>query len=140
MKGQTTQYTHHIQLPVNQVQLITKFEPAFDRRDEGYGYNGVVLKMIVVGKKGTVHFVLFTNWNLDHIPDREAKPIEVGYFSLNKPMYDKQPKTDVCPYTGERCYYDGFEDQAREAFKLLKLEGDIGVWRYLIKKYKEVLA
>jgi len=122
------------------MKLLTKFDPAFDRSNEGYGYNGVILKMIAVGDLGAVHFMLFTNWNFDHIADRPAKPIEVGYFSLNKPLYDKQPKAYKCPYIDNAdCYYDGFEDQAREVFDILKLEGGDGVWRYLINKYEEVL-
>ena len=43
-------------------ERITQFDPAYDRRDEGYGVHGVDLRMILVGELGAVQFVLSTGW------------------------------------------------------------------------------
>jgi len=128
------------------MELITKFEPAFDRRSMGMDFNGVTLRMIVKGELGCVHFVLFTNWHLDNIALlinqnkklTAPKPVEVGYYSLYRPLYEKQPKTDFCPYLDHaECYYDGIEREGIEAFAILREQGDAGVWRFLILKYEE---
>lgn len=125
------------------MQLTTTFEPAFDRRNMGMGFNGVVMRMIVKGDLGVVHFVLFTNWNLDHI-DRmitnkelqKPKPVEVGYYSLYRELYKGQPKMYFCPYLNHaECYYDGLEHEGQEAFALLREYGSGAVWEYLISKY-----
>jgi hypothetical protein len=38
------------------------FEPAYDRRADGYGQHGVELRMYVIGPLGAVQFALSTGW------------------------------------------------------------------------------
>jgi len=118
-----------------------KFDPAYDNGKTDH--NGVVIRYVLIGSFGCVHFILFTNWNLEHVERRDGtvlfpKPIEVGYFSLFKPLYSGQPKDCVCKYLNHaKCYYDGDSDEANEVFDLLKTRGDEAVWSFLEFKYKE---
>lgn len=48
------------------MERITKFDPAYDRRDpdpnKNYGIHGVDLRMVLRGKLGAVQYVQFCNW------------------------------------------------------------------------------
>jgi len=121
-----------------------QFNPAYDNGPDDY--NGNVVRFILLGDLGCIHFVLFTNWHLDHVDRRNGgvsfpKPVEVGYFSLFKPLFEGQPKDAVCKYLNyAKCYYDGVTSEADEAFDLLKTQGDEAVWRFLEIKYKQKLG
>lgn len=69
--------------------------PAFDRRStnpkKNYGIHGVEMRWYLIGKKGVVQFVLFTNWQLDHVEaetfgDWKSPKQENHHRALCKPM------------------------------------------------------
>lgn len=106
------------------------FEPAFDRRhpdpSKNYGIHGVTLRMVLIGPKGAVNFVLYTNWHLPHVTD-ESKgridsplngdyhwhcrplPADLGYHSP-KPMYEEHEPVGSKNFT----WRDATEEEKRE--------------------------
>jgi hypothetical protein len=104
---------------------ITEWEPAYNRIAEGYGRHGMNLRFVLVGEKGAVQFMLFTNWltsadrsdnkhggvrcsdGLRRKDDLSPMPADLGYHSLT-PMYEDQRDRGDCAYLdGRPCYYDG---------------------------------
>jgi hypothetical protein len=95
----------------SELQEITEFFPAYDKRDpnpkKNYGIQGVSMRMLVKGPEGAVQFLLYTNWHLPHVAEEMRKrtamrlltssslrlfeplPADLGYHSL-KPMYEGQ--------------------------------------------------
>ena len=135
---------------MEKLERITKFSPAFDRRDpdpnKNYGIHGVDLRMIVKGEHGAVQFVLYTEWMLPHVQDEmdcrnppyrpRPVPADLGYHA-HKPQYDGQePSQRSCQYLdGAPCYYDGSGLQAIEVFKMLLSGGSDAVWKFLEERY-----
>ena len=126
--------------------------PAFDKRDpnpsKNYGIHGVDLRMYVIGARGAVQFVLYTDWHLPHVDEElRAKgsligptPADLGYHSPI-PTYEGQENYahDDCHLLGCRCYYDGSGLNAERIFDVLRSEGSDGVWRELEAYYDEAL-
>jgi hypothetical protein len=131
------------------------FNPAWDERNpdpgKDYGIHGVDMRFILIGDKGAVQFVLYTNWHLPHVMEEfEAKrdlrynffapmPADIGYHSL-KPMYDSQDvMKENCEYLGgQPCYYDGSGLWAVEYFETLVTEGGEALWEKLERYYYEL--
>ena len=131
------------------------FSPAYDKRSpnpsENYGIHGVDMRFILTGDKGTVQFVVYTNWYLPHVqkefedkPMRNYNPFvpiaaDVGYHSP-KPMYEGQyVMAESCEYLGGKpCYYDGSVLQAEDYFRTLVSEGGEAVWKRLEDYYCEL--
>ena len=132
-----------------------RFYPAFDKRDpdssKNYGIHGVEMRFLLMGDKGAVQFVLYTNWHLPHVMEElEAKqnraynpfkplPADLGYHSL-KPMYDGHPvTTGSCEYLdGKPCYYDGSGLNAEDIFRILVSQGGEAVWVQMEYYYHEL--
>lgn len=136
-----------------------EFEPAFDRRDpdpkKNYGIHGLTMKFLVIGKKGAIQFVIYTNWHLPAVQewligkckgsDRNGyafcslKPMaaDIGYHSLN-PQYEGQSKMiDNCPYLNDKpCYYDGSSLQAERYLDILIQYGAGKLWEELDARYQ----
>jgi hypothetical protein len=125
--------------------------PAFDKRSadpsKNYGVHGVDLRMYVIGARGAVQFVLYTNWmlpNVDATPRArwldKPMPADLGYHSPI-PTYEGQEDwgRDDCHLLGCRCYYDGSGLNAERIYDVLLREGSDGVWRELESFYDEVL-
>jgi uncharacterized protein (TIGR02996 family) len=127
--------------------------PAFDRRSsdpaQNYGVGCAKLRWILIGPKGAVQFVLYTNWHLPHVADEfEASthrstllrplPADVGYHSL-QPRYEGQEVMDeACRYLdGRPCYYDGSSLTAQTAFTALVASGDDAIWGLLESYYAD---
>lgn len=136
---------------VNGFERIVRFLPAFDRRNpnpsKNYGIHGVTLQFFLKGPKGTIQFVVFTNWQLPHVEKehdarcdgsycfRKPMAADIGYHSP-VPLYEGQePITDKCEWTGGVCYYDGSTLCAEPIFERLLREGDDGVWAALEEWY-----
>lgn len=134
-----------------------KFFPAFDKRNpspsKNYGIHGVDLRMYVIGERGAVQFVLYTQWMLPHVraeldakPGRDRwlyhpMPADLGYHSPI-PTYEGQEyygRDDCHLLSGHRCYYDGSGLNAERIFDVLLREGSDGVWRELETYYDEAL-
>lgn len=127
--------------------------PAYDKRNpdpaRNYGIHGVDLRMYVIGARGAVQFVLYTDWHLPHVDDElrakgarlQATPADLGYHSPI-PTYEGQESwgRDNCELLGGcRCYYDGSGLNAERIFDVLRAEGSDGVWRELEAYYDEAL-
>lgn len=134
------------------------FRPAFDKRSsdpsKNYGIHGVDLAFYLIGPKGAMQFVLYTNWQLPHVQaEFDAKPphgqfpymfhsplpSDVGYHSY-KPMYEGQTPMKDCHLLGCDCYYDGSSLQAEDVFKILTEKGDEGVWAELERRYHSMFT
>ena len=135
------------------MERIVELTPAYDKRDpnpgKNYDVHGVNLRMVLKGKRGAVHFLLYTDWHLPSVRDwLEAKgyhndplPADVGYHSP-VPMYEGQePISEACEYLdGKPCYYDGSGLAAEDMFDTLTREGDAGVWRELEAYYERTFG
>lgn len=148
--------------PSVQFERIVEFEPAYDRRDEGYGIHGVDLRMVLKGEKGAVQFGLSTGWLLPETVGSEAgqwdihhrydealyqrgsgkhypMPFDLGYHSRVPRYHEQSAITEGCAYLdGEPCYYDGSSLNAWHPFEALLRGGSEGVWTYLEGYYAEV--
>lgn len=130
------------------------FKPAFDRRDsdpaKNYGIHGVSLRFLLVGDKGAVQFVIYTNWHLPHVQEEldnrtsspyphllcHPTPADLGYHSP-VPRYEGQPKMEGCDILSNGCcYYDGSSLNAEPVYERLLREGEDGVWSELEEYYK----
>jgi hypothetical protein len=128
-------------------RLIT-FKPAYDKRDDDpskdLGVHGVTLRMVLKGKGGAYHFVLYTNWQLPHVRKEwrlsfaGPLPADAGYHSPI-PQYEGQELSqEHCEYLdGQPCYYDGSALYADKVFKMLVEHGSEAVWEELERLYKE---
>ena len=137
---------------VDVLERRVEFSPAFDKRNpnpaKNYGIHGVDLRMYVVGPRGAVQFVLYTDWHLPHVDEElRAKgarlaptPADLGYHSPI-PTYEGQEdySRDDCHLLGGRCYYDGSGLNAERIYDVLLREGSDGVWRELEAYYDEAL-
>ena len=143
----------------NQLQHITEWEPAYDKRDsdpsKNYGIHGMVLRFLVKGSNGVVQFIIYTNWHLSNVQkelDNEkyskdsldhigCHPMgaDIGYHSYT-PLYEGQDILPYpCKYLGNvSCYYDGSGFQAEKLLKQFITVGDDVVWQTLEKKYMEL--
>jgi uncharacterized protein (TIGR02996 family) len=147
-----------------------EFAPAYDRRpkkagDPDYGIHGVDLRLALVGPKGAVQFVLFTNWHLPEVQgsmlEHQATrlvagrsrqetvaalgalftplPADLGYHS-KRPMYEGQEPMgngEPCDYLGVPCYYDGSGLGARRPWEALLRGGHEAVWKLLEDEYRD---
>lgn len=141
----------------DQLQHITEITPAFDRRDpdpqKDYGIHGCDLKMLVKGSKGTVQFVIYTNWYLPHVTEElfnqpiqdllDIKcrflplPADLGYHSP-VPQYKDQHCMGPCKYLdGKKCYYDGSGLDAYRIYNILVEKGSDEVWKELELYYHQ---
>jgi len=124
---------------------------AFDRRhkdpSKDYGIHGCNIHFILIGEKGAITFLLYTNWYLPHVA-KEFKyqldhtgctpiPADIGYHSPY-PMYEGQkPREEICQYIGVPCYSDGSSLDADAYYEELVEKGSKGLWKKMIKYYKE---
>lgn len=115
-----------------------------------YGIGAVRITFYLKGPKGTIQFVLGTDWYPPHVQEeRKGRGLEslysdvrpegwdIGYHSP-VPMYEGQTSiSDACEWTdGKPCYYDGSSLRADEMVERVFLkEGSDGVWRELEKEY-----
>jgi len=132
-----------------------RLHPAWDKRNpdpsKNYGIHGVEMRFVLMGDKGAVQFVLYTNWHLPHVMEwLESKrdraynpfapmPADIGYHSP-KPMYDGQDvMVESCEYlAGQPCYYDGSSLQSYAYFEVLVREGGEALWQKLEEYYHEL--
>ena len=122
------------------MKRITEITQAYDGRKEGYGQHCCDLRMVIVGDKGAVQFVLYTAWYLDQSVGLKPLPADLGYHSP-KPMYeDQEPIEDNCKYINGPCYYDGSSLAAHEIYKELLEHGSDRVWCLLEEYYREVFG
>ena len=135
-----------------------RFEAAYDLRNpdphKNYGIHGVNLSFFLTGKKGTIQFVVYTNWQLPHVTEEtkgrryepiagdvhwmeRPSPANLGYHSPVR-LYKWQTKMrDKCQFTGGTCYYDDSTLNARPVFELLLTGGDRAVWAKLREYYND---
>ena len=129
-----------------ELKRLVKFMPAWDKRDpdprKDYGIHGVDLVMVLKGKKGAVHFLLFTGWLL---PENEKAgrthweplPVDVGYHALAPQWSGQEVGEGKCEYLdGRPCYCEGSGLAAQRMFEVLLREGSDGVWRELEVCYR----
>jgi hypothetical protein len=127
----------------------TIFLPAFDKRHadpkKNYGIHGVTCKMYLIGERGVVQFVFYTDWQLPHVRDeflhsphgiRYPMATDIGYHSPI-PMYEDQVKRD-CSFIKDGCYYDGSSLYAEEFLTLLIEKGSKAVWKKMKEYYRGV--
>lgn len=133
-------------------ERIVEFEPAHDcirlpcrwgketcKPGSGgsHGIGAVSMRMVLVGPKGAVQFVLYTGWYMEETPHRgEALPADLGYHA-REPMYEEQHSMGPCGYLGGAdCYYDGSGLNADAIFDILRREGGEAVWKALEGYYR----
>ena len=129
--------------------------PAYDKRNpdpkKNYGIHGVTMCFYVVGDKGAVSFVLFTNWYLPEVQEEMDKnplnpsisyfahkplPADLGYHSKT-PMWEGQESMGECDFLdGAPCYYDGTSIGAADVFEILLRDGSDGIWKELEERYQ----
>lgn len=146
-----------------ELERITKFKPAFDRRDsnpsKNYGIGCVQCFMVLKGNEGAVHFTFSTGMLLPETVDeyiRSGKArYEVGNFGvyyLNKPtgydvgyhspvpLYEYQKEyggRENCDWLGGPCFSDGSALRADEWLDIFLREGSDKIWEMLELEYKE---
>lgn len=129
------------------------FLPAYDRRHadpkKNYGIHGVTMRFYLIGEKGVVQFVLYTNWQLPHVEAEfdnddtmcafqhshlKPMPVDLGYHSP-VPMYEGQSKMDTCEFFEGGCYYDGSSLAADDYYDILRKKGSKGLWKAMKTYY-----
>ncbi len=124
--------------------------PAFDKRhpDDGknYGIHGGDLLFTLIGDKGAVTFLLYTNWHLPHVveefhcrPDHlicKPLPADIGYHSPHAMYEGQKPRHEACEYIGVPCYQDGSASYADEFYQEMITKGTKGLWKKM-KEYYE---
>lgn len=122
-----------------------RFIPAYDKRNsdpkKNYGIHGVTLAFYLSGDKGTIQFVVYTNWHLEKVQkELDAKhnyseggrwlhlschpqPADIGYHSPT-PKYEGQSSMNAeCEFIKGPCYYDGSSLNAEPIYWKLVNEG-----------------
>lgn len=136
--------------------------PAYDKRDpdpsKNYGIHGVDMAFYLTGEKGTIQFVVYTNWQLRHVQEEmdrkhdmsedgrwlhsfcHPQPADIGYHSP-VPKYEGQdPITSKCSFIQGDCYYDGSSLSAEPIYWKLVEGGSDAVWKELEGWYERELA
>lgn len=130
-----------------------QIRPAFDKRctdpHKDYGIHGCDMLFTLIGEHGAVSFIIYTNWHLPHVKEElenrrgdyfmfQPLPADIGYHSPH-PMYeDQEPRHKVCEYIGVPCYTGGSSIDADEYYKELVEKGSKGLWKKMIKYYKDI--
>ena len=120
------------------MERIVTIDPAYERRRD---HCGCKLRMVLKGKLGAVHLVIFTGWYIDPEARAHSDPsgADLGYHSP-RPFYEDQSiALESCKYLdGKPCYCDGSVLNADRVFEeVLIPKGSDGVWEYLEGYYTE---
>ena len=127
---------------------------AFDKRypdpTKDYGIHGCELAFYLIGPKGAIQFVIYTNWYLPHVQDEmdnrpinsrlpflghKPIPADIGRHS-HVPMYEGEtPMEGECNIIGGTCYYDGSGLQAEDVFKIMLEGGTDALWAEMERRY-----
>ena len=136
------------------LERITKFTPAFDKRDtvpeKNYGIGSVRVSMVLVGEKGAVHFSFGTGMFLPethrqwlnkpefaHHDPVNYMGYDVGYHSP-KPLYSSSTiSQQKCDWIKKPCYCDGSTMKAEIFMDVLVRKGSDKIWEMLEEDYKE---
>lgn len=129
------------------LEHIVTFTPAWDRRSEGYGQQGVTLRMVAVGELGATEFVLSTMWALDELDGRGYArrerfgpiPADLGYHWRTQD-HDYEMESHDCDVLGGVCFFDFPGLNAERVYERLIREGSDGVWAELHDYYDELAA
>lgn len=143
------------------MEKITKFAPAFDKRNpdptKNYGIGAMRCFMVLKGDKGAVHFIFSTGIYQDHVRketlqkyagdvemlDTLTAPMgyDVGYHSYEPTSdYEKEngPR-DGCDWLdGKPCYGDGSAMRGDQWMNIFIEEGSDKIWEMLEEYYKEM--
>lgn len=131
-----------------------------------HGIHGSDMRFYLVGDKGAVQFVIFTNWYTEATykrveegfdgkpfmslsPGQIARsrfgpmPADLGYHKRVAPDYVKPEDswdyyTPDCEVLNGGCLYDGSGLNAETVFEILVTQGMDAVWTYLEEYYNEV--
>lgn len=135
-------------------EKIINFEPGYDyiygipKKDDRYGRHGMNIRFVLIGEKGAVQFLMFTNWlpmvkkvegryePTFNFPDMTPMAVDIGYHSP-KPMYKGQKKIKECSYIKGGCYYDGSGIASEEYMATLINKGQDALWKKMKRYYKE---
>src|SRR5580658_1158846 len=136
---------------MNKFKKKIAIRPAFDKRSsdprKNYGIHGCDMLFTLIGEKGAVTFLIYTGWHLPHVRKEfemrmdhtfcHPMAADIGYHSYY-PMYeDHEPREKICEYLGVPCYTDGSALYAEEFYLELVEKGSKGLWKKMIKYYKE---
>lgn len=132
-----------------------KWEPGYDHRDDPdplksqYGAHGLQIRFMLHGDKGTIQFLLYTNWipnevlmSRGTVPARLLSPqvlrplaADLGYHA-DKPQYEDHKPMDTCEHRPSgKCYYDGSGLAADGPFGILLVDGEDAMWKYMEDYY-----
>ena len=135
------------------------FHAAYDKRHpdpkQNYGVHGVDLYFFLIGPKGAVQFLLFTDWQLPGVrsvaetlghkrnadPDLYRRicspmPADIGRHALvPHSAWETVCKTECDLLGGKPCYYDGTSLGAYDVFEILVAGGDEALWAELDRRY-----
>ena len=130
-----------------------RFEPGYDyRHDEDpkkrqNGCHGLQLRFLVHGDKGSVQFLLMTDWLPTWKSIAEGGRVSRGSFGplpgdlgyhADEPQYEGQSAMECSERPGKKCYYDGSSLNADEPFRILVTAGDKALWEFLEQYYRDV--
>lgn len=109
-----------------------KLLPAWDKRDpnpsKNYGIHSMNLVMYVIGGKGAIQFVVYTNCHLRHVEQEmitscdgrfcrlKPLPADIGYHAKIAQYDGQEPTQENCKLTNGVCYYDGSSLYAEELY------------------------
>jgi len=134
---------------VGDFERAVVFNAAYDFRNHpsgNYGFNGAAICFYLRSHEGAVHFVLWTDWQLQstrRYGDLGAMvchptAVDLGYHS-RVPLYNGQSNFGPCKVLDSAdCYYDGTSYGAQPVFERLIAEGSDGVWDELESYYRKV--
>lgn len=145
------------------MERITKFVPAYDKRDpdpkKNYGIGCMRCFMVLKGSKGAVHFIFGTgiflpetvqdyykdgrdlfHYNFKGSEGRQAYYMgyDVGYHSHVSQFEGQTPRENCDWLDNKPCYGDGSALRAEEWMDIFVRKGSDEIWKMLEEDYKEL--
>ena len=96
--------------------------------------------MALVGPLGAVHFVAFTGWTPEEKTFYNPHAAFLGYHSPEPMDHRVDSESPQCQYLGGHCFCSQSALNAEEPWRILREEGDDGVWRFLERYYRDVFV
>jgi hypothetical protein len=134
-----------------------RFEPGYDHRNDGGGCHGLSIRFLLHGDKGTIQFLIYTDWLPTHITedawgkriDRDKREVirlaniypmaaDLGRHWRTRLGYNEAPYECDILDGADQCFYEGSALRADQVLADLLTGGDSAVWDTLEAEYASI--
>lgn len=131
-----------------------RFEVGYDHRSDpdpkkrSQGAHGMQIRFLLHGRKGTIQFLLYTDWMPTWKSTGEGgqlfksmgpMPADIGYHA-DEPQYEGQGTMECKERPSGQCYYDGSSLNAESIFRLFVKGGEKALWAALNEYYLDLFV